>query len=179
MIQKRNKTEWVVIGRIGKPLGLRGDFYLRERSGFLPESSTKVMVGPDLRSATAGSITESRRHKGKDTIRLSLFHDRTALEPHIGSKIWVEELTAKSSTTPFDSLKNPKGYKIVDALGQEMGEAIEKSNFGASDLVTVRLLDGLFIDIPIVEDYIAEVFVDSKTVRLRMPADFFDELRYS
>ena len=179
MNKPKPQLRWTQICRIGKPLGLRGDFYIREHISPLSSDLKRVFIGESPNSSTPTQVVQQRKHKGKDVLRVSLCSDRTELEPYINSKLWIQTNSSPNILHFKDKSIDPTGWNITDSSNESFGSITELSNFGGGDFVTIETKDKLLLDLPIIDDYIKNISEEKQTLYLTVERNFFAELFYS
>lgn len=147
-------NNWVQIGVVGKPYGLRGAFYISGREEPLFEDCTTVIIDD---KATPKSVLYKIRihkiHKGRSTLQLENHEDRTSIESLVGTPIWanVEEIVVEDDEEYL--WDDVIGRKVLSLKREEVGEIIDMANYGASDIVEIRNIRGAVIELPFNEFY--------------------------
>jgi 16S rRNA processing protein RimM len=156
----------VVVGRIGKPHGVRGEVTVDVRSD---EPERRFAVGAQLRARPpAGSasglqsltVARTRWHQG---VLLALFEeipDRNAAEAARGTLLHVTLDAADSPEDPDEFYAHQLvGLTAYDVDGTRLGEVTALVPGGAQDLLTVRTVDGRDALVPFVRALVPEVDV--------------------
>ena len=161
----------VVVGRIGKAHGLRGDVTINVRTDepdrrFAPGSvldvETPAGSASTLRTVTVAS---SRWHSSVLLVRFEEIPDRTAAEAARG-------LVLHASIGPDESPEDPDEYydhqliglAAYDVSGAALGEVTALVHGGAQDLLTVRTPDGRDALVPFVKALVPEVDLAGRRV---------------
>ena len=137
----------VLVGRVGKPHGLAGAFFVEHAS----DDPTRFAVGAEL--LVAGSparVVESRRARGRPVIRLDrrvergaqLEVDRAALPPPGDGEFYVFQLV---------------GLEVVEDGGRVLGRVADVVAGVANDVLEVD--SG--VALPMVEDCVLDVDLDA------------------
>jgi 16S rRNA processing protein RimM len=154
----------VVVGRIGKPHGLRGEVTLDLRSDeperrFAP--GARLAVQPPAGSAFAHrtlSVVRSRWHQATLLVTFEELADRNQAEAARGVLL---STTVDASETPDDPDEfydhQLIGLLAVDLDGRELGTVTAVAHGGAQDLLTVRTPDGHDGLVPFVKALVPEV----------------------
>ena len=154
----------VVVGRIGKPHGLRGEVTLDLRSDeperrFAP--GARLAVQPPAGSAFAHrtlSVVRSRWHQTTLLVTFEELGDRNQAEAARGVLL---STTVDASETPDDPDEfydhQLIGLLAVDLDGRELGTVTAVAHGGAQDLLTVRTPDGHDGLVPFVKALVPEV----------------------
>jgi 16S rRNA processing protein RimM len=149
----------VVVGRIGKPHGLRGEVTIDVRTDepdlrFAPGATLQAQQG--TRESTL-TVSTSRWHQGVLLVRFEESVDRTAAEGLRGTVLLA---THSADATPADPdeyyAHQLVGLAAYDVDGTHLGE-ITALTTGAQDLLTVRTPDGRDALVPFVTALVPEV----------------------
>ncbi len=128
----------VPLGRIGAAQGLRGEV----RTTTFTESPENVAAYGPLVDAKGRSFTiETLRHV-KDALvvaRLTGIDDRTAAESLNGVELYVEKARLPEPDENEWYYDDLIGLKAVTPEGAEIGEIAAVQNYGAGDLLEIRL----------------------------------------
>lgn len=154
----------VVVGRIGKPHGLRGEVTIDVRTD---EPERRFVVGTTLRAVAPceaehrpGSltVTRSRWHQGVLLLCFEGIHDRSAAETIRGT---ILHGTIPAGATPEDPEEfydhQLIGLVAVDTDGATLGEVSAVVHGSAQDLLTIRRPDGRDTLVPFVAALVPEV----------------------
>lgn len=156
----------VVVGRIGKPHGLRGEVTVELRTD---EPEKRYSPGAVLRvEAPQGSefarrtlqVTSSRWHQTTLLVRFDELDGREAAESARGVLLHA---TISADDTPDDPDEfydhQLIGLAAYDVDGAHLGEVTGLVHGGAQDLLAVRALDGRPTLVPFVAALVPEVDV--------------------
>ena len=165
------ETIEVLVGRIGKAHGLRGDLTINVSTDeperrFAPGSVLSVEA-PRGSASTLRSLTvaSTRWHSGILLVRFEEILDRTAAEAARGLLL--------SATVPADaSPDHPDEYYdhqligliAYDVSGAELGTVTALVHGGAQDLLSVKALDGRDTLVPFVKALVPEVDIAGRRV---------------
>ena len=154
----------VVVGRVGKPHGLRGEVTVDVRTD---EPERRYEVGTRLRaepprgsasSLRALTVAGVRWHSGVLLARFEELPDRTAAEAARGI---VLHATIDADARPEDPDEfydhQLVGLTALDVEGRVLGEVAALVHGGAQDLLTVRTPDGREALVPFVKALVPEV----------------------
>jgi 16S rRNA processing protein RimM len=155
----------VVVGRIGKPHGLRGDVTVDVRTD---EPELRFAVGAALRAAPpAGSastlstltVSTTKWHQGVLLVRFEELSDRNAAEAVRGTVLhaWLDPEATPADPDEFYA-HQLVGLAVHDLEGTRLGEVTALTT-GAQDLLTVRTTDGRDALVPFVSALVPEVDV--------------------
>ena len=154
----------VVVGRIGKPHGIRGEVTLDVRTD---EPERRFAVGTTLRAeAPAGAdrrptsltVARARWHQSTLLVTFEELEDRNAAEAVRGT---VLHATIGHDEVPDDPEEyydhQLVGLAVVDLDGTALGEVKAVVHGSAQDLLTVRTADGRDALVPFVSALVPEV----------------------
>ena len=154
----------VVVGRIGKPHGIRGEVTVDVRTD---EPERRYAVGTRLRAEApreaAGrpgvlTVTSTRWHRGVLLARFEELPDRDAAEAARGTVLHVSVDADARPDDPDEYYDHQLvGLAAVDLDGTPLGEVTALVHGGAQDLLTVRTVDGREALVPFVSALVPEV----------------------
>ena len=155
----------VVVGRVGKPHGLRGEVTVDVRTD---ESERRFAVGATLRAEPPrGSasplrsltVASTRWHQGVLLAGFEELPDRNAAEAVRGTVLYATIPADSSPDDPEEFYAHQLvGLAVYDVDGTHLGEVTALTT-GAQDLLTVRTLDGRDALVPFVAALVPEVDV--------------------
>ena len=165
--QERADIE-VVVGRIGKPHGLRGEVTLDVRTDeperrFAPGTTLRAQApaGADRRP-TSLTVARARWHQSTLLVTFEELADRNAAEAARGT---VLHATLAHDETPEDPEEfydhQLVGLDVVDLDGAPLGTVKALVHGSAQDLLTVRTPDGRDTLVPFVTALVPEVDLDA------------------
>jgi 16S rRNA processing protein RimM len=131
----------VCVGQIGAPHGVRGEVRLRS---FTAEPEAIVAYGPlQTEDGRTLKIKSLRAAKDHFVAVLSDIRDRDAAEKLANLKLYVprERLPALVEADEFYHA-DLIGLAAVNKAGEQLGTVLAIHNFGAGDLIEVRLAAG-------------------------------------
>jgi 16S rRNA processing protein RimM len=152
----------VVVGRIGRPHGIRGDVVVSVRTD---EPELRFAKGSRLETDPAGlgplTVAVSKWHSGELLVRFEGIGDRDAAAELRGT--W---LTTDSAA--FAALDDPDEFRDVDLVGLSVRTAdgtavgtVDDVLHSGQDVLVVKSADGREILIPFVKPLVPEVDVKS------------------
>lgn len=157
----------VVVGRIGRPHGVKGEVSVELRSD---EPERRFTVGAVLSTRSAVSQAAPAERPRTLTVRARRWHhsrllvtfaelaDRDAAEAVRGLLLEVEVDPAESPEDPEEYYDHQLvGLRMVTTGGREVGEVVEVLHSPAQDLLSVRGDEGLEILVPFVARFVPEV----------------------
>ena len=154
----------VVVARIGKPHGIRGEVTLDVRTDepdrrFAPGTTLRAEApaGADRRPSTL-TVARARWHQSTLLVTFEEVEDRNAAETLRGT---VLHATLGHDETPEDPEEfydhQLVGLAVVDLDGTPLGEVTAVVHGSAQDLLTVRTPDGRNALVPFVAALVPEV----------------------
>jgi 16S rRNA processing protein RimM len=164
----------VLLGRISAAQGLKGEVRLTSFTG-VPQDV--AAYGPLTDEAGRRFIIESLRviKGGVLAVRLAGVADRSAAEALKGTALYVEK--ARLPATEEDEWYHEDliGLPALSVAGDRIGEIVAVQNYGAGDLLEIRLTDSRqTVFVPFTQDAVPEVDVKAKRVVV-IPPEEFDE----
>lgn len=164
----------LVVARIGKPHGLKGEVTVRVHTD-APEE--RFVVGASFRTdpAARGPLTlrTHRLHNGIHLLAFDEATDRTAAEQLRGTQPLVD---AQDDADEDDAwyADDLIGLTVVDPQGRELGTVAELHDRPAQDLLEVRLVGGATGYVPFVEQIVPEVDIDGGRIVVDAPPGLLD-----
>ena len=158
----------VVVGRIGKAHGIRGEVSVELRTDeperrFAPGSVLRTQAplgggphGPD-RPATL-TVRSTRWHQSRLLVTFEEVRDRNLAEVVRGLLLAVDVDPAESPEDPEEFYDHQLvGLRVVTTTGAAVGELAEVLHGSAQDLLSVRADDGREVLVPFVARLVPEV----------------------
>jgi 16S rRNA processing protein RimM len=128
----------VCVGQIGAPHGVRGEVRLRS---FTAEPEAIAQYGPlEAEDGRVLKIESLRPAKDHFVATLSGIDDRDTAEKLANLRLYVprERLPALAETDEFYHA-DLIGLAVVNKSGEQLGTVLAIHNFGAGDLIEIRL----------------------------------------
>jgi 16S rRNA processing protein RimM len=128
----------VCLGQIGAPHGVRGEVRLRS---FTAEPDAIASYGAlQTEDGRAVAIESLRPAKDHFVAALSGIHDRDAAAQLANAKLYVPRRRLPRLADPEEFYHSDLiGLAVVDRDGQKLGTVVAIHNFGAGDLLELRL----------------------------------------
>jgi len=165
--QERADIE-VVVGRIGKPHGIRGEVTLDVRTDeperrFAPGTTLRAQAPAGVdRRPTSLTVARARWHQSTLLVTFEELADRNAAEAARGT---VLHATIARDAVPEDPEEfydhQLVGLDVVDLDGSPLGTVKALVHGSAQDLLTVRTPDGRDALVPFVTALVPEVDLDA------------------
>jgi 16S rRNA processing protein RimM len=161
----------VVVGRIGRPHGVRGQVTVEVRTDD-PETRFAPGAVLDADPPQRGPLTvaSGRVQGGRLVLRFDGIEDRTAAEGLRNTLLSVE-------ADPDEALDDPDefydhqlvGLRVVTVDGHEVGTVADMLHLPTQDVFAVKRPDGREALIPFVAEIVPEVDLDEGTVLVDPP----------
>jgi 16S rRNA processing protein RimM len=156
----------VVVGRVGKPHGLRGEVTVDVRTD---EPELRFDYGATLRAVplpgsasrlSTLTVSTTRWHQGVLLVRFEELPDRDAAESARGTVLHATLAADASPEDPEEFYAHELvGLAAYDVSGTLLGEVTALATGAAQDLLTVRTPDGRDALVPFVAALVPEVDV--------------------
>ncbi|MGF9756762.1 ribosome maturation factor RimM [Microvirga sp. 0TCS3.31] len=165
--QQRADIE-VVIGRIGKPHGIRGEVTLDVRTDeperrFAPGTTLRAEApaGADRRPSSL-TVARARWHQTTLLVTFEELADRNAAEAARGTVLYATIAHDETPEDPEEYYDHQLiGLDVVDVDGSPLGTVKALVHGSAQDLLTVRTPDGRDTLVPFVTALVPEVDLDA------------------
>jgi 16S rRNA processing protein RimM len=161
----------VVVGRIGKPHGLRGEVTLDVRTD---EPERRFAVGAVLRAepprgSASGlrrlTVRSARWHQGVLLLGFEEVPDRNGAEAVRGIVLHADLAPDATPDDPEEFYEHQLvGLAVVDTDGAPLGEVLGLVPGAAQDLLRVRAADGREALVPFVQALVPEVDLEAGRV---------------
>ncbi len=167
------KKQWMSIGEIVAPQGLKGDIRIKPSSDF-PERFTKPgkrWIQKNKESPTAIKLIKGTLIPGKSIYVLSIegISDRSSAERIIGWNLVI----------PVDSRPSMSKdeYHYFDLIGLEVRQGPKKTLIGyvidlikgGNDLLEIELVEGKKVLVPFVKEIVPEIEIKEKWLLINPP----------
>ncbi|GAA2574424.1 ribosome maturation factor RimM [Actinomadura fulvescens] len=166
----------LVVGRIGRPHGIRGEITIDVRTD---EPDARFAPGSEIATdpAEAGPLTveRARWHSGRLLLAFAGVTDRTAAEELRGTWLVVAPDDIIDTGDPDDFHDSQLvGLSAVTTSGDEIGKVTEIRHFG-QDLLVIGRNDGGESLVPFVAALVPEVDVAAGRLVIDPPAGLLDD----
>jgi 16S rRNA processing protein RimM len=161
------EPEFLVVGRIIKPHGIRGDLAMKVITDYperLPEIET-LYVGPAFEPY---QVKRVRFHAGGTLMLFKGVEDRNAAELLRGMLVYVHIDDAVPLEEGEYYLFQIIGAQVVTGDGRVIGTLTDFLETGANDVYVITSPDNKEILIPVIPEVIKQVDVDKKVVTINL-----------
>lgn len=162
----------VLLGAVLGAHGIRGEVKLRS---FTADPAAIANYGP-LRTKDGRRLEIAKLKPARDGFIAAFkgITDRDQAEALRGLELYVPRAALPAQAQDEVYVHDLIGLPVVAADGTELGQVIGVENYGAGDLLDVRVVDRKdTVLIPFSEPYVTEA--DSKRIVVELPAGYLDE----
>jgi 16S rRNA processing protein RimM len=166
----------VVVGRIGRPHGIRGQVTVEPRTD---EPDQRFAPGSRLLIANTDDVlvvSSMHWHSGRLLLTIEGVEDRNGAEALRDTIVEVDRDPLELPEEPgeyFDS--QLVGCQVFDADGLDLGEVIDVVHLPSQDLLSVTSAAGREFMIPFIEQFVPEVDISAKRILVTPPPGLLDE----
>lgn len=161
----------VVVGRVGRPHGVRGEVSVEVRTDD-PEGRLSPGMTVATEPAAAGPLTISagRVHGGRLLLTFDGYADRSAAERLRGVLLVAEIDPGERLADPDEYLDQQLiGLDVRTVAGDPVGEVREVLHLPGQDVLAVRRPDGTEALVPFVREMVPAVDLDAGVVNVDPP----------
>jgi len=166
----------LVIGRIGRAHGVRGDLFVEpitDEPDHRYADGTVLMTSDD----TTLTVATSKWHSGRFVVHFAGVDDRNAAEALRGQTLTIEVDPAELPEDPDEYYDHQLiGLKVVLEDGSLIGVIGEVIHLPSQDLLSVKREGDTEVLIPFVTEFVPEIDLDTKTVTITPPPGLLNEL---
>ena len=166
----------LVIGRIGRAHGVRGDLFVEPMTD---EPDHRYADGTVLMTSdnTTLTVATSKWHSGRFVVHFAGVDDRNAAEALRGQTLTIEVDPAELPEDPDEFYDHQLvGLKVVLEDGSLIGVIGEVIHLPSQDLLSVKREGDTEVLIPFVMEFVPDIDLDSKTVTITPPPGLLNEL---
>ena len=167
--------EKVLIGKVGSPVGIKGEFrvnlYSRD-SGNLKEG--KVLLLERAEKSVSGAIEKVRYQKDKPVVRLKGIEDRNAAEDIRGMDISIYAKDMEELPEGEHYVRDLIGCRVVDIAqgGAEIGVLKDVIQNTAQSILDVSTADGKQVLIPAVDAFLRSIDEEAGIIEVELIPGF-------
>lgn len=166
----------VVVGRIGRPHGIRGEVTVEPRTD---EPDERFAQGAVL--STDGPVTElvverTHWHSGRLLVTFRGVADRTAAEGLRGLLLHVDRDVDETPADPDEYYDSALiGCEVRDQDGSVVGTVADVIHLPAQDLLSVRTADEREVLVPFVSQIVPSVDLVARLIVIDPPGGLLDD----
>jgi len=165
----------VVVGRIGRPHGIRGEVTVETRTD---EPDERFAPGATLFvDAPVSSLVVQRAHwhSGRLLLHFEGVDDRSAAEALRGLLLHVDREPSEVPEDPEEFYDSALiGCSVAQLDGTALGEVCDVVHLPAQDLLVVRLADEREVMVPFVEAIVPTVDMAARHIVIDPPGGLLD-----
>jgi 16S rRNA processing protein RimM len=166
----------LVVGRIGRAHGIRGDVFVAVRTDD-PEArfAAGSVLATDPAEVGPLTVTEARNHSGKLVVSFAGYTDRSAAETLSGVRLVIDSADLPPSDDPEEFHDHELvGLAAVLGDGTPLGSVTEVVHGPAGDLLAIAREGGGEVLVPFILEFVPEVDVAGGRVVLTPPEGLLD-----
>lgn len=156
--------EYITIGEILRPQGIRGEVKVRAITDDSLRFAKLKMVYIDNKPYR---ILQCRIGQDSVILRLSDVTDRNAAELLRGKLIDIDRVNAVNIPEDTFFIADLIGCRVVDEENSDLGEIVDIAKYGAADVITVRQASGKEMRFPFLNKLTVQINTEQKTFRVR------------
>jgi 16S rRNA processing protein RimM len=163
----RQPAEYLAVGRILRPHGIRGELLLEAAPDLVGMLSVggKIYLGPDRTPATILSL---RTHAENYLLLVKGTVDRSSADRYRGTVVYVRSQSAPPLPPHVFYHWQIVGLEVQTEAGEILGKIAEILQTGANDVYVVRDEAGAEVLLPAIEPVILKVDLDGKRMLVRL-----------
>jgi 16S rRNA processing protein RimM len=171
--QNALQTDYLVVGEILRPHGVRGELRMRVLTDYPERLGTleTLYVGPDH---NPHRVLGSRGHRETVLLRLEGVPDRETAERYRGLLVHVAIEDAVPLEDGEHYLFELVGLTVVTEEGRELGQLVDVLETGANDVYVVKGPSGEVL-LPAIPDVVREVDVQGGQMTVHLLDGLLDE----
>lgn len=165
----------VVVGRIGRPHGVRGAVSIEVRTD---EPDRRFAVGSRLLTDSGREVvvTSATWHSGRLLLTFEGYDDRNAIEELRNQILSVDRPDDEQPEDPEEFYDSALvDCEVCDSDGFVIGTVKEVAHLPAQDMLVVRTPDDREILVPFIEEFVPTIDVANKRIVITPPDGLLDE----
>ena len=167
--------EKVLRGKVGSPVGIKGEFRVNlysQDSGNLKEG--KVLLLERAEKSVSGAIEKVRYQKDKPVVRLKGIEDRNAAEDIRGMDISIYAKDMEELPEGEHYVRDLIGCRVVDIAqgGAEIGVLRDVIQNTAQSVLDVSTADGKQVLIPAVDAFLRSIDEEAGVIEVELIPGF-------
>ena len=177
-MKTKTGSDPVVIGRVGSPSGLRGEFRVTlyaQDSDNLKEG--KVLLLKHAKEEISAKIERVRYQKDRPVIKLEGFDDRTSVEPLRNMEISIDSSDLEELPEGEHYVRNLIGCRVIDIAGggkKEIGTLQDVIQNTAQSVLDVKTPEGRSVLIPAIDAFLRKIDEEEGLIEVELIPGFLD-----
>ena len=171
-----NTNETVLIGKVGSPVGIKGEV----RITLYAQDSTNLKEGKVLLLERAGKITEAavkrlRYQKERPVVKLEGIDDRNAAEEIRGMEVSIYVTDLEELPEGEHYVRDLIGCRVIDITdGSEVGILRDVIQNTAQSILEVINAEGRSVLIPVVDAFLRGIDEETGIIEVELIPGFID-----
>ncbi len=163
----RQASEFLVVGRVLRPHGIRGALMVEGFSDFIHslQAGSEIHLGPENIPLKIVSI---RKHKNKYLLTHNASVDRTEAETYRDFEVKLRFQDAEPLGEGEYFYWQIIGLEVLSVAGEHLGVVAEIRETGANDVYIVRDDEGRELLLPAIKSVILEVDLDAGQITVHL-----------
>jgi len=160
----------LAVGKILRPHGIRGALVVEPLTDWPDRFSAgnKLLLEKAEGNYVEVTVESGGPHKGRYLVALDGVEDREGAEALKGLFLMIRAEDASPLAEDEFWAHELVGMEVVQEGGEKLGEVAEVLLRNAQDLLVVEALDGSEFSIPFVKEFIAEVDVENRSIKVTL-----------
>lgn len=170
------ESEWLIVGRVGKPHGVHGDVLVNILTDF-PERLTdgvKFGLGGDDGPTEFYRVFRVRYHKRRWLLSVKGTRSRSSIESWRGRFVFLPEQRLEDLPEGYYYEHHLLGLACVSTSGESLGEIVGVDPEGGQTRLVVRIDRRDFL-VPYVPEIVRDVDLDGRKIVLDPPRGLLDD----
>lgn len=189
MKKTNNSQEKVLIGKVGSPVGIRGEFRITlysQDSGNLKEGKTLLLERAQNLSLAA-AIKSVRYQKDRPVVKLEGIDDRNAAEEIRGMDVSIMACDLEELPEGEHYVRDLIGFSVIDvaedggsgkktmsSVPAVIGKLTDVIQNTAQSILEVETPDGRTVLIPAVDEFLKEIDEEEGVIKVALIPGFID-----
>lgn len=176
-----SSTDTLLVARIGKPHGLRGEVTVQTHTDdperrYVPGTVFATQAAAGTGVPRELTLASARKHREVWLLGFDEIPDRTGAESLRGTRLLLDLGAVADEEDAGDGWYEHDlvGLTVQDPVGAVLGTVTGLSIGSAQDLLEVRLADGREVLVPFVEAIVTDVSIGAGHIVVDAPAGLFD-----
>ncbi len=162
--------EWIQIGTLLKPFGLKGEMKVYSMTDFPEErlAPKKVIYLEKEAEKKPFTIASFRMHKGQPLISFEGFQDINRIESYSRSALYVRKSDLPALAEGEYYFYQLKGLEVYDQQLNRIGTVMRMETGAAHNLIRILTLEQKEVLVPYVEAFVRKVDLEHHRILIRV-----------